>query len=136
MYANSRSILLPHPYTSRVLIPFLNVSGVLDHSKGTSKLAKRLKSPCLGNADSVNLQWEKIAGEVLAGADAAKLEYVNEEVTAAEDSLTIAGLASPDPRTTEDCLFLDVIAPETIFNQNTSAPVLVWIYGGGYVNGR
>jgi hypothetical protein len=40
------------------LLPFLNVSGVLDHSKGTSKLAKHLKSPCLGNADSVNLQWE------------------------------------------------------------------------------
>jgi tripeptidyl-peptidase-1 len=34
----------------------LNVSGALDHSKGTSKLAKRLKSPCLGDADSVNLQ--------------------------------------------------------------------------------
>jgi hypothetical protein len=34
----------------------LDVSGILDHSKGTSKLAKRLKIACSGNTDSVNLQ--------------------------------------------------------------------------------
>lgn len=72
---------------------------------------------------------------MLAGADAATLEYANAQVTAAEDALAITGLASPDPRTTVDCLSLDVIAPESIFNQNTSAPVLVWIFGGEYVNG-
>lgn len=50
----------------------------------------------------------------------------------------------PDPRTTEDCLFLDVVVPQKIFDRvqkKTSvpksflAPVLVWIYGGGYVGG-
>ena len=43
-----------------------------------------------------------------------------------------------DPRTTEDCLFLDVVVPENIFNsagQGYGAPVLVWIYGGGYTEG-
>ncbi|KAJ6126554.1 hypothetical protein N7523_002166 [Penicillium sp. IBT 18751x] len=49
-----------------------------------------------------------------------------------------------DPRTTEDCLFLDVIVPKKIFDraQNKTfvprkalAPVLVWIYGGGYTEG-
>jgi carboxylesterase type B len=35
----------------------------------------------------------------------------------------------------EDCLFLDVIVPESIYKKNASAPVLVWVYGGGYVNG-
>ncbi|KAJ5606617.1 hypothetical protein N7510_009398 [Penicillium lagena] len=49
-----------------------------------------------------------------------------------------------DPRTTEDCLFLDVVVPKHIFDraQNKSyvpnsklAPVLVWIYGGGYTMG-
>lgn len=49
-----------------------------------------------------------------------------------------------DPRTTEDCLFLDVVVPKKIFDraQNKTfvprkalAPVLVWIYGGGYVEG-
>lgn len=42
-----------------------------------------------------------------------------------------------DPRGNEDCLFLDVIVPDGIFNGNTSsavtAPVLVWFFGGGYV---
>ncbi|KAJ5733782.1 hypothetical protein N7493_002568 [Penicillium malachiteum] len=50
----------------------------------------------------------------------------------------------PDPRTTEDCLFLDVIVPENVFNRSRSgrislrkslAPVLVWIDGGGFVQG-
>ncbi|ORY12731.1 carboxylesterase family protein-like protein [Clohesyomyces aquaticus] len=45
-----------------------------------------------------------------------------------------------DPRTSEDCLFLDVFVPEKILNSakkgGCGAPVLVWIYGGGYVNGN
>lgn len=50
-----------------------------------------------------------------------------------------------DPRTSEDCLFLDVVVPQKIFDraQNESfvpkkalAPVLVWIYGGGYTMGE
>lgn len=49
-----------------------------------------------------------------------------------------------DPRTTEDCLFLDVIVPKKVFDRaqnktfvprKTLAPVLVWIYGGGYTEG-
>ncbi|KAJ5350822.1 hypothetical protein N7541_008549 [Penicillium brevicompactum] len=47
-----------------------------------------------------------------------------------------------DGRTTEDCLFLDVIVPKAIFDQNNNkgseyeqlAPVLVWIHGGGQVS--
>ena len=48
-----------------------------------------------------------------------------------------------DPRTSEDCLFLDVIVPQNIFHKTTKetnarkgAPVLVWIYGGGYTAGE
>lgn len=53
--------------------------------------------------------------------------------------------AKQDPRTTEDCLFLDVIVPKKIFERSKGeaaafrknlAPVLVWIYGGGYVGGE
>lgn len=50
-----------------------------------------------------------------------------------------------DPRTSEDCLFLDVVVPKAIFDrgQHKSGfvpkhklrPVLVWIYGGGYTGG-
>ncbi|KAL6831762.1 alpha/beta-hydrolase [Trichoderma camerunense] len=44
-----------------------------------------------------------------------------------------------DPRTTEDCLVLDVIVPKAVLDKKKShgkkAPVLVWIYGGGYVSG-
>ena len=47
-----------------------------------------------------------------------------------------------DPRTTEDCLFLDLLVPQTVLQKAGSkpksdcgAPVLVWIYGGGYTAG-
>ncbi|KAL1303153.1 hypothetical protein AAFC00_006582 [Neodothiora populina] len=43
-----------------------------------------------------------------------------------------------DPMTSEDCLFLDVMAPQSIFDnagKSAGAPVLVWIYGGGYIGG-
>jgi carboxylesterase type B len=57
------------------------------------------------------------------------------------DPTTLAGLVSlipkPDPRTTEDCLFLDVVVPQQLFKKKpkNGAPVLVWIYGGGYTAG-
>ena len=45
-----------------------------------------------------------------------------------------------DPRTTEDCLFLDVVVPEAVLQnaKNSSslgAPVIVWNFGGGLVSG-
>lgn len=49
--------------------------------------------------------------------------------------------AQRDPLESEDCLFLDVIVPETVFDQGTSnkshkgAPVIVYIFGGGFTGG-
>ena len=42
-----------------------------------------------------------------------------------------------DPRSTEDCLFLDVQVPQKIFEarEQRKSPVLVWIHGGGYTSG-
>ena len=54
-----------------------------------------------------------------------------------------ANVSSPvpeaDPRESEDCLFLDVFVPEDVLSkagQGYGAPVLVWIYGGGYTGGQ
>lgn len=65
------------------------------------------------------------------------MEFVEAEVEAVEKNLTISGLAAPAPLTSEDCLFLDVIVPKSIYDScgESSAPVVVWIYGGGYVAG-
>ncbi|CZS91749.1 probable cholinesterase [Rhynchosporium agropyri] len=79
--------------------------------------------------------WPKIASAFLGGSDAATLANVSSQVEAASAALTVDSLKAPDPRQTEDCLFLDVIVPESIYTSNKSAPVLVWVYGGGYVNG-
>jgi acetylcholinesterase len=43
------------------------------------------------------------------------------------------------PLESEDCLFLDVFVPEDILEKagrGYGAPVLVWIYGGGYTGGN
>ncbi|KAL2794574.1 Alpha/Beta hydrolase protein [Aspergillus keveii] len=49
--------------------------------------------------------------------------------------------APVDPRTDEDCLFLDILVPKEVYQsrgrnqRHRGAPVLVWIYGGGYAFG-
>ncbi|KAH8127539.1 hypothetical protein FP744_10003390 [Trichoderma asperellum] len=47
-------------------------------------------------------------------------------------------LPPPDPAEREDCLFLDVIVPRSIFDSRKSkpAPVMVWVYGGGFAFGK
>lgn len=40
-----------------------------------------------------------------------------------------------DARITEDCLFLDVVVPKSVFEGSEAAPVLVWFDGGGFVTG-
>lgn len=53
-------------------------------------------------------------------------------------SETEGNYSNPDPRISEDCLFLDVFVPEQILasaEQGYGAPVLVWFYGGGYTLG-
>ncbi|GFF59579.1 lipase 1 [Aspergillus udagawae] len=54
-------------------------------------------------------------------------------------SITSMGPVLMDPRANEDCLFLDVVVPKKIFEtsgkKRKGAPVLVWIYGGGYTGG-
>ncbi|QSZ31432.1 hypothetical protein DSL72_000997 [Monilinia vaccinii-corymbosi] len=80
--------------------------------------------------------WEQVAVNFLGGASAAALGLVKAGVEAAEKNLTISGLSAPAPLTSEDCLFLDVIVPKSIYDsRGKRAPVVVWIYGGGYVGG-
>ncbi|KAK9342997.1 Alpha/Beta hydrolase protein [Lipomyces starkeyi] len=94
--------------------------------------------------------WIDVAGLYLTGTtDLAVLAAVQ-----AEERLnrTPANIPAPDPRTSEDCLFLDVIVPTAIYdsthtkrkhkpgckstgNGSTGAPVIIWIFGGGYTSG-
>ncbi|KAL9582931.1 MAG: hypothetical protein Q9203_005285 [Teloschistes exilis] len=85
--------------------------------------------------------WYIIASEF----DPAYLAGKPFNASAAEAALAAANASPPfvDPRETEDCLFLDVVVPEQIFAQTQNstsaskgAPVLVWIYGGGYTAGE
>jgi carboxylesterase type B len=88
-----------------------------------------------------NPAWELIAADFVPDY----LEGIPFNASAASaGSSNMTGMLPPqDPRTTEDCLFLDVVVPETIFkgasknaNDTSGAPVLVWIYGGGYTFGE
>lgn len=53
-------------------------------------------------------------------------------------NFTTANITRVDPRTSEDCLFLDVLASKAVYenkNNGSGAAVLVWIHGGGYAAG-
>lgn len=45
-----------------------------------------------------------------------------------------SSLPPVDPRTSEDCLFLDILAPKSVWENRSmqKAPVLLWMPGGGY----
>lgn len=44
-------------------------------------------------------------------------------------------IPTPDPRSTEDCLFLDVLVPQSIWNTTQKAAVWVDIFAGGFIEG-
>lgn len=54
-----------------------------------------------------------------------------------------SSIASPASTTSEDCLFLDVVVPQSIYNapqshnasESSGAPVMVYVYGGGFIEG-
>lgn len=58
----------------------------------------------------------------------------------AVDETSVAPAPSQDPRTTEDCLFLDVIVPKSTLDSarildSSQCLVFVWIHGGEYCSG-
>ncbi|PQE13378.1 putative cholinesterase protein [Rutstroemia sp. NJR-2017a BVV2] len=79
--------------------------------------------------------WEEVASYFFQGASTAALKQVEAQVEAVESALTIANVGAPGPLVSEDCLFLDVLVPKTIYESASGAPVLVWFFGGGYVSG-
>lgn len=52
-------------------------------------------------------------------------------------SFTEADIYPPRLGSSEDCLFLDILVPENVFKQRktTRVPVLLFIHGGGFVQG-
>lgn len=51
---------------------------------------------------------------------------------------TVKDIPPVDPRTSEDCLFLNVLASSAVYERrgnSTGAAVLVWIHGGGFTVG-
>lgn len=42
---------------------------------------------------------------------------------------------NPNTKLSEDCLYLNIWTPFNKASQSSLAPVLVWIYGGGFISG-
>lgn len=105
----------------------------------------RNETPQNGSVDRICPQaapaWGLIAAEFTRAYVTGNLSAFNFTESEQElQALLTSGANSssgggPDPRISEDCLFLDVIVPRTIFDnannlrrkrQNAGAPVLVW----------
>lgn len=78
--------------------------------------------------------WQAIANDFVP-------EYLTGQTEFNQSSFNTSSSGSsstPNPAETEDCLFLDVVVPQSILRRSGrgyGAPVLVWIYGGGYTAG-
>lgn len=72
-------------------------------------------------------------GALPAWLDVATTFAAGLNYTPANTSATSAAVV--DPRTSEDCLLLDLVVPRAVFDNKLGAPVLVWIHGGGFVSG-
>ena len=71
--------------------------------------------------------WENIAIAVLSGQNISGTGV---------PPFTAADIPPVDPRTSEDCLFLNVLVPTAVYeNKHAAAPVVVFIHQGGYVMG-
>lgn len=81
--------------------------------------------------------WLRIASAYIPQYLAGQTQF-NQSSFATSSNGSSSATPAQDPRTDEDCLFLDVVVPQQIFDSRDSgygAPVLVWIYGGGYTAG-
>lgn len=61
------------------------------------------------------------------------LNVTQAQIDAYNTTQSASTVPPQDPTATEDCLFLDVFVPQSIFakaGSGSGAPVLVWIYGG------
>jgi carboxylesterase type B len=81
--------------------------------------------------------WSAVAAQALAaqalGLPPSNASYIPSGANSSSP------VPPPGPLESEDCLFLDVYVPEDVFEKagkGFGAPVLVWIYGGGYTGGQ
>lgn len=133
---------------------FLNFSNIPYAQPSVGNLRFRAPVAITGNSATVNNgsvghicpqagpAWGAISPIFVADF----LQGIPFNLTATEQMLqnmSTGGLPPQDPRTSEDCLLLDVYAPQKVFQQGPAspeggkgAPVLVWIYGGGYTLGE
>lgn len=110
---------------------------------GTKSVGGAVNNGSVGNiCPQANPAWELIAAQFIPSYLAGLPFNASSLGSSSSNSSSASKLPPLDPRTTEDCLFLDVVVPQAIFNKasNTTnnthgAPVLVWIYGGGYTTG-
>ncbi|KAH6719250.1 Alpha/Beta hydrolase protein [Leptodontidium sp. MPI-SDFR-AT-0119] len=79
--------------------------------------------------------WTTTAFSVALGVNVSQLSYTIPPL----ESINLTSIPTPLQGESEDCLFLDVFAPQDIFNacnrSTGGVPVMVWIHGGGYVVG-
>ena len=82
--------------------------------------------------------WQQIAAQFL-GSAALGIPFNMTQAYAPPGANSSSVIPARDPRESEDCLFLDVFVPEDVLSKagkGYGAPVLVWIYGGGYTGGN
>jgi hypothetical protein len=68
-------------------------------------------------AELICTAWELTQTEFLSGTP---LSVLINQTSSASANLSLASIPAPDPLTSEDCLFLDVFVPKSIFDSNAT----------------
>lgn len=130
---------------------FYNFSNIRYAEPPVGELRFRASVPPRGRSRSVNQgQIGRICPQALPAWSLINTEGVPAYLTGkpfnvseAEAALASAPVTPPplDPRTSEDCLFLDVVVPQDIFHKanrtgKSTSPTVVWVHGGGFTTGE
>lgn len=83
-------------------------------------------------------QTTSICSQALPGWITTAQEVTTGEPVTEYRNYTVKDIPPVDPRTSEDCLFLNVLASSAVYGRrrnSSGAAVLVWIHGGGFTAG-
>ena len=79
-----------------------------------------------------------ICSQAVPGWITTAQEFTTGEPITDYRNYTVKDIPPVDPRTSEDCLFLNVLTSSAVYERrgnSTGAAVLVWIHGGGFTVG-
>ena len=127
-----------HDQTTENDVSYLNFSNIRYAAPPTGNL--RFAAPVRPSSNRIvqDGQITSICPQAQPGWITTAQEFTTGEPITTYRNYTVSDIPPVDPRTSEDCLFLNVLVSSAVYERrgnSTGAAVLVWIHGGGFTIG-